>query len=132
MKGTTKIKDIGIVNLEGVCIENGQIEVHVPVKTVKGQLDKVLDGCLEDFSKHYPDVEENEINIDVNVVLSFGAFRESKIDKVEFTLLVYVWQDSNNDNVKTYDEIPLTLNDEDSKKIKKIIWDGLGEALFNL
>lgn len=33
---------------------------------------------------------------------------------------------------KTYDEIPLTLNDEDSKKIKKIIWDGLGEALFNL
>ncbi|WP_024348137.1 hypothetical protein [Lacrimispora indolis] len=132
MRGTTKIKDIGTVNLEGVCIENGQIEVHVPVKAVRGQLDKVLDGCLEDFSKHYPDVEESEINIDVNVVLSFGAFRESNIDKAEFTLLVYVWQDSNDDNVKTYDEIPLTLNDEDSKKIKKIIWDGLGEALFNL
>jgi len=132
MRGTTKIKDIGTVNLEGVCIENGQIEVHVPVKAVRGQLDKILDDCLEDFSKHYPDVEESEINIDVNVVLSFGAFRESNKDKAEFTLLVYVWQDSNDDNVKTYDEIPVSFNDEDSRKIKKIIWDGFGEALFNL
>ena len=132
MRGTTKIKDIGTVNLEGVSIGSGQIEVHVPLNVVKGQLDKILDNCLEDFSKHYTNVEESEINIDVNVVLSFGAFRESNIDKAEFTLLVYVWQDSNNDNVKTYDEIPLTLNDEDSKKIKKIIWDGLGETLFNL
>ncbi|MDR1772417.1 MAG: hypothetical protein LBS02_17555 [Hungatella sp.] len=132
MRGTTKIKDIGTVNLEGVSIGSGQIEVHVPLNVVKGQLDKILDNCLEDFSKHYTNVEESEINIDVNVVLSFGAFRESNIDEAEFTLLVYVWQDSNNDNVKTYDEIPLTLNDEDSKKIKKIIWDGLGETLFNL
>jgi len=132
MRGTTKIKDIGTVNLEGVSIGSGQIEVHVPLNVVKGQLDKILDNCLEDFSKHYTNVEESEINIDVNVVLSFGAFRESNIDEAEFTLLVYVWQDSNNDNVKTYDEIPLTLNDEDSKRIKKIIWDGLGETLFNL
>lgn len=137
MRGTTKIKNLGIVNLDGVSIGNGQIEVHVPIADAAEQLDKVIDECTIRYMACHKNVKLNEeLNFDVRVVFSCGGFRLSNKDEAEFNLLIIVWQKSDHetgkDTTEFYEEIPVSFNDSDSKRIKKIIWDGLGEALFNL
>ena len=39
-----------------------------------------------------------------------------------------VWED--NGYAEIYDEIPVSFTEEESKKVKKILWDKLGELLF--
>ena len=137
MRRTAVIENLGTVNLEGVSIGSGQIEVHVPIDMADEQLDKVTDECVNNYMKQYQNVKsEEELNFDVRVVFSCGSFRNANKDEAEFNLLIIIWQKSDdktgNDTTEFYEEIPVSFNDEDSKKIKKIIWDGIGEVLFNL
>ena len=57
-------------------------------------------------------------------------------NEAEFNLMLIVWQKSDDgtgeDTAEFYEDIPITFDEEDAKKIKKVIWDGLGKALFNL
>lgn len=137
MRRTTVIENLGTVNLEGVRIGSGQIEVHVPIDMASEQLDKVTDECVNNYMKQYQNVKsEEELNFDVRVVFSCGSFRNANKDEAEFNLLIIIWQKSDdeteNDTTEFYEEIPVSFNSEDSKKIRKIIWDGIGEVLFNL
>lgn len=128
MKGTTKIKNLGTVVLDSVSVDNGQIEVHVPIDDITEQLDGVIDKCMADFmGKHENVKSSDELVFDVRVVFSFGNFK----DNTEFSLFIIVWNESD-DEAEFYEEIPVSFDEEDSKKIKKIIWDGLGESLFGL
>ena len=128
MKGTTKIKNLGTVVLDRVSVDNGQIEVHVPIDDITEQLDGVIDKCIADFmGKHENVKSSDELVFDVRVVFSFGNFK----DNTEFSLFIIVWNESD-DEAEFYEEIPVSFDEEDSKKIKKIIWDGLGESLFGL
>ena len=128
MKGTTKIKNLGTVVLDSVSVDNGQIEVHVPIDDISEQLDGVIDKCIADFmGKHENVKSSDELVFDVRVVFSFGNFK----DNTEFSLFIIVWNESD-DEAEFYEEIPVSFDEEDSKKIKKIIWDGLGESLFGL
>ena len=128
MKGTTKIKNLGTVVLDSVSVDNGQIEVHVPIDDITEQLDGVIDKCIADFmGKHENVKSSDELVFDVRVVFSFGNFK----DNTEFSLFIIVWNESD-DEAEFYEEIPVSFDEEDSKKIKKIIRDGLGESLFGL
>ena len=128
MNGTTKFKSLGVVDLEGASIGDGQIEVHMPVEEVSKQLKKVLDGCTEDYLKKRKNVNVGDLNYDIRVVLACGNFCRDNGKGVEFSLLVTVWED--NGYAEIYDEIPVSFTEEESKKVKKILWDKLGELLF--
>lgn len=128
MNGTTKFKSLGVVDLEGASIGDGQIEVHMPVEEVSKQLKKVLDGCAEDYLKKRKNVNVEDLNYDIRVVLACGSFYRGNGKEVEFSLLVTVWED--NGYAEIYDDIPVSFTEEETKRVKKILWDKLGELLF--
>ncbi len=129
MERTTVIKNLGTVVLKDVSLGDGQIEIHLPIECVSDSLEKVLDNCMEDFKSKHTTKSDNDVSFDVRVVFSCGDFRTSKKNEAEFTLLVIVWNES---ATEFYDDIPVSFDEEDSKKIKKIIWDEIGKTLFNI
>jgi len=132
MKGTTKIDSLGTINLSDVSIGVGQLEVHIPIEDVSKQLDKTFDECTADYIKKHGNVKScDELNYDVRVVFSCGGFVSGNSD-TEFNLFIIVWQKVDDMTAEFYEQIPVTFDNEDTKKIKRVIWDSLGEALFNL
>ncbi len=132
MKGTTKIDSLGTINLSGVSIGDGQLEVHIPIEDVSKQLDKIFDECTADYMKKHGNVKSSDdLNYDVRVVFSCGGFVSGNGD-TEFNLFIIVWQKEDEMTAEFYEQIPVTFDSEDTKKIKRVIWDSLGEALFNL
>ncbi|MCC8015426.1 MAG: hypothetical protein LIO87_09535 [Eubacterium sp.] len=129
MKGTTKIEGLGTVNLDNVSVDDGSIEVHIPLKDVDNELVELMDVCQADFNKVYPDVDNKDICFDVNIIFSFGGFTRLQ---PEFELSMFVWNEKDEQQVKCYSDIPVTLKPDSQKKIKRIIWDGLGKTLFNI
>ena len=136
MKGTTNFKSLGVVELDGVCINGGQIEVHMPVDEVSEQLKNVLDECVKSYAEKHTGVVMEDLNFDVRVVLSCGNFCMNVGNESEFNLFIVVWQkkdeETGKDTAEFFEEIPVSFSAEESKRIKKIIWDSLGELLFNL
>lgn len=66
----------------------------------------------------------------IRVVFSCGNFvLDDEKRNGDFKLLIIVWNDSADE---FYEDIPVSFDTEDSKKIKKIIWDEIGKVLFNL
>lgn len=129
MKGTTKIKNLGTIDLKDVSVENGRIEVYIPIKAEEGELKQTLTQCTSSYMKTYPDIEESDLYFETNVVFSFGEFGSTSPD---FTLFVIIWQKEDESKAEYYDEIPITFSEEDEKKIKRIIWNGLGKILFHI
>ena len=130
MKSTTVIKNLGTIILKDVCLGDGQIEVHLPIDDVSDSLNKIMDDCKEDFKKKNKLTSDEGIYFDVRVVFSCGNF-VSDVEKRsgDFNLLVIVWNDSADE---FYEDIPVSFDIEDAKKIKKIVWDEIGKVLFNL
>lgn len=131
MVGTTKIGNFGEVNLKGVSLGDGQIEVHVPIDDASDKLESVVDNCIKDYMKKNKNVKSQEdILFDVRIVFSFGGF--STPSSSEFTILIIIWQESNEETAECYCDIPVNLDTEDITILKKIIWDSLGEAIFDM
>lgn len=130
MNGTTKFKSLGVVDLDGASIGDGQIEVHMPIDETAEQLEKVLDECTEDYLKEHKNVSADALNYDIRVVLACGGFCRGDGKEVEFSLLVTVWE--SNGNAEIYDEIPVSFSEEETKRIKKILWNKLGNLLFGM
>ena len=130
MKGTTVIKNLGTIILKDICLGDGQIEVHLPIDDVSDSLNKIMDDCKEDFKKKNKLTSDEGIYFDIRVVFSCGNFvSDDEKRNGDFKLLIIVWNDSADE---FYEDIPVSFDPEDSKKIKKIIWDEIGKVLFNL
>ena len=130
MKSTTVIKNLGTIILKDISLGDGQIEVHLPIDDVSDSLNKIMDDCKEDFKKKNKLTSDEGIYFDIRVVFSCGNF-VSDVEKRsgDFNLLVIVWNDSADE---FYEDIPVSFDIEDAKKIKKIVWDEIGKVLFNL
>ena len=66
----------------------------------------------------------------MNVQYTFGGWITGI--NSDFILDIYLWQDTNEDVVEEYDDIPLYLGEEGTRTVKKLIWDALGKMLLNI
>lgn len=135
MKGTEEIKSLGTVNLEGISMEEGRLEIHVPIDEVAKPLSRVFDRCTKDYIKKYGNVKScKELNYDVRVILSCGSFQPDSEREAEFNLFIIVWQSSDDetgeDTAEFYEDIPVFFEIEDTEKLKKIVWYELGKVFF--
>ena len=127
---TVEVKEIGAINLNNIEAVNGNLLVHIPISHANEGLEELMKKLYKDFLEKHPEVDEKEICVDVNVQYTFGGWLTG-IDS-DFILDIYLWQESNEDVVEDYDDIPLYLGEEGARKIKKVIWDALGKMLLNI
>lgn len=123
----TTIKNLGTINIEHLKVSNGQLEIFIPVEVISDELDKVLDRLTENFKESHPEVETVSYNI--RLVFTFGYANP------EFELLITLFNDSNIDTFEEYDSVligDIELPEEQRNQIKKVMWNKLGETLFNL
>lgn len=121
-----KINNLGTINVESLEVSNGQMEVFIPVELISDELDVVLEKCSKDFKEHHPEVETPCFNL--RLVFSFGYANP------EFELLVVMFDEAS-EEFEEYDSCfigDVELSEEQTKQIKKVMWDKLGETLFNL
>ena len=120
------IKEIGVINIDAIEVAEGCIEMRIPVEIVSQQLDNKLDKLFVDFEKSYPDVTEKNIAYEARMVFSLNRYNP------EFTLMLIIFDAENQDTAEIWDELEVTLSEDAKKQFKKIAWEKLGEALFNL
>lgn len=123
----TTISNLGSISIENLEVNNGQIEVFIPVEAVSDELDVVLEKCADNFREHHPEVETPCFNL--RLVFSFGYANP------EFELLILMYDDASEGKYEEYDHIftgDLELSEEQKKQIKKVMWDKLGTTLLNL
>ena len=121
-----KINNLGTINIESLEVSNGQMEVFIPVELISDELDVVLEKCAKDFKEHNPEVKMPCFNL--RLVFSFGYANP------EFELLVVMFDEAS-EEFEEYDSCfigDVELSEEQTKQIKKVMWDKLGETLFNL
>lgn len=119
------IKELGVINIDKAETNNGRITTFVPIKVIGNELDELLDILCDDFHEQHPEVEK--LVTTVNVVYIFG-----EIDSPRFEFEIIIWDENNDDIAEFYEEIPVSLSEQSTKEIKKIIWDALGKSIFNL
>lgn len=123
----TLIKELGTIKVEELEVLAGQMEIYIPIQAVGEGLEKALNKCEVSYKKEHPEVEN--IGFNINLVFTFGFANP------EFELQILVF---NADNQETYEEYDgsfvgdIELSEEQSKQIKKVVWDKLGEKLLNL
>lgn len=122
----TRIEGIGIINVEGLEATAGQLEMRVPVEVISQQLSKTLDELFAKFQKAHPKVASENIAFEARLVFSFNYYNP------EFSLTLIVFDAEDQDIVEIWDELEVTLSEDARKQFRKIAWDKLGEALFNL
>lgn len=125
MKNTT-IKEIGTFNVEGLETVEGQLEMRIPVEVISQQLDKKLDELFADFEKCHPEVASENITYEARLVFSLNRYNP------EFSLMLIIFDAENQETAEIWDELEVTLSEDAKKQFRKIAWDKLGEALFNL
>lgn len=127
---TVEVKEIGTINLNKIEAVNGNLLVHIPISNANEGLEELVNKLYKDFLEKHPDVDEKEICVDVNVQYTFGGWLTGI--NSDFILDIYLWQESNEDVVEEYDDIPLYLSEEGTRTVKKLIWDALGKMLLNI
>ena len=127
---TVEVKEIGSINLNNIEAVNGNLLVHIPISHANEGLEDLMKKLYKDFLVKHPDVDEEEICVDVNVQYTFGGWMTGI--NSDFILDIYLWQESNEDVVEDYDDIPLYLSEEGTRTVKKLIWDALGKMLLNI
>ena len=120
------IKEIGVINIEAVEVAEGCIEMRIPVEIVSQQLDNKLDKLIADFEKNHPDATKRNIAYEARMVFSLNRYNP------EFTLMLIIFDAENQDTAEIWDELEVTLSEDAKKQFRKIAWEKLGEALFNL
>ena len=125
MKNTT-IKEIGTINIDAVEVAEGTIEMRIPVEVISEQMDATLDKVLADYYKCNPQVDQSDVYYEARLVFQFGR------SNPEFSLTVIVFDKDDKGTDEIWDELEVTLSEDARKQFRKIAWDKLGEALFNL
>lgn len=120
------IKEIGTINIESVEVAEGIIEMRVPVEVISEQMDATLDKVIENYKVNNPQIEQNNIFYEARLVFHFGSANP------EFSLMLIVFDGDYKGTDEIWDELEITLSEDAKKQFRKIAWDKLGEALFNL
>lgn len=120
------IKEIGIINIDAVEVAEGAIEMRVPVEAISKEMDATLDKLFKDFEKSYPEVKKDNIAYEARMVFSFNRYNP------EFSLMLIIFDAENQDTAEIWDGLEVTLSEDAKKQFRKIAWNKLGEALFNL
>lgn len=125
MKKTT-IKEIGTINIEAVEVAEGIIEMRIPVEVISDQLDSTLDQVIANYKENNPEIKQDNIFYEARLVFHFGCANP------EFSLMLIVFDGDYKGNDEIWDELEVTLSEDAKKQFRKLAWDKLGEALFNL
>lgn len=120
------IKEIGTINIDAVEVAEGAIEMRVPVEAISKEMDVTLDKLFKDFEKSYPEVKKDNITYEARMVFSFNRYNP------EFSLMLIIFDAENQETAEIWDELEVTLSEDAKKQFRKIAWNKLGEALFNL
>ena len=120
------IKEIGTINIDAVEVAEGAIEMRVPVEAISKEMDATLDKLFKDFEKSYPEVKKDNITYEARMVFSFNRYNP------EFSLMLIIFDAENQETAEIWDELEVTLSENVKKQFRKIAWNKLGEALFNL
>ena len=126
MKRNT-IKNLGTISIDKLEIIGGTIEVFIPIEASSNELDAVLEKCKASYKKDHPEIEN--VSFNVNLVFSMGYANP------EFELQILVFDDTTGETFEEYDSYcvgDIELSEDQKKQIKKVMWDKLGETLFNL
>lgn len=127
MKRNT-IKNLGTISIDKLEIVGGTIEVFIPVEASSNELDTVLEKCKASYKKDHPQIEN--VSFNVNLVFSMGYTNP------EFELQILVFdEDTDGGTCEEYDSFfvgDIELSEDQKKQIRKVMWDKLGETLFNL
>lgn len=125
MKKST-IKEIGTINIEAVEIAEGSIEMRLPLEVISEQLNVTLEKLLGDYMKKNPQIKQENICYEARLVFQFGR------SNPEFSLMLIIFDEDYKGTDEIWDELEVTLSEDAKKQFRKIAWDKLGEALFNL
>lgn len=120
------IKEIGTINVEGLEVAEGAIEMRMPVEVISNQLDMKLDEIFDYYKKKNPQINPENIFYEARLVFQFGRCNP------EFSLMLIVFDKDYKRTDEIWDELEVTLSEDAKKQFRKIAWDKLGEALFNL
>ena len=120
------IKEIGTINVEGLKVAEGAIEMRIPVEVISEQMDSKLDEILEYYKKKNPQIEQKNIFYEARLVFQFGRLNP------EFSLMLIVFDKDDMGKDEIWDELEVTLSEDAKKQFRKIAWDKLGEAILDL
>ena len=123
---TQTIKEIGTINVEALEVAEGIIEMRVPVEVISKQLDATLDKVIENYKVNNPQIEQSNIFYEARLVFHFGSANP------EFSLMLIVFDGDYKGTDEIWDEFEVTLSEDAKKQYRKIAWNKLGEALFNI
>ena len=125
MKRTT-ISEVGTINVERLELAEGQLEMRIPVEVISQQMDKKLDELYADYKKNHPKTPAENIFYESRLVFSLNC------NNPEFSLMLIVFDGENQDKAEIWDELQVTLSEEQKKQFRKLAWEKLGETLFNI
>lgn len=125
MKKTT-IKEVGTINAERLEVAEGAIEMRMPVEVISEQFDTKLDEILNYYKENNPQIEKENIFYEARLIFQFGR------ENPEFSLMLIVFDKDYQGKDEIWDELEITLSEDVKKQFRKIAWNKLGEALFNL
>lgn len=121
------LRNLGTINVKQIEVISGQLEVFIPVDVISDELDAVLVKCENNYRAEHPEIAE--VGFNVNFVFTMGYANP------EFELQILVFDKDEGSTCEEYDSFfvgDIELSEEQRKQIKKVMWDKLGEALFNL
>ena len=121
-----KIAELGTFDLSEVEVSSGQLELHVPIVSTSSQVEEIINRYMGWYRNQYPEAREDKIFFDFRLVYSFGY------NNPEFQINLYIWQETETGEqvkMEVYDVV-FKINPTDSKYMKKLIWNRLGEAIF--
>lgn len=122
----TTISEVGTINIEQLEVAEGHLEMRIPVEVVSQQMDKKLDKYFDDYKKNHPETPAENIFYESRLVFSLNR------SNPEFSLMLIVFDGENQDKAEIWDELQVTLSEEQKKQFRKLAWEKLGEALFNI
>lgn len=120
------ISEVGTINVERLELAEGQLEMRIPVEVISQQMDKKLDELYADYKKNHPKTLAENIFYESRLVFSLNR------NNPEFSLMLIVFDGENEDKAEIWDELQVTLSEEQKKQFRKLAWEKLGETLFNI
>lgn len=119
----TNIKEIGTINVESLNIAEGVIEMRMPIEATNSEFGSKLDIIFDYFKKQHTEVASENIFYEARMVITINRCEP------EISLTLIVFDAKHQEVAEIWDELEMTISDDTKKKIRKVMWDKLGETL---